>query len=117
MAFATSCIFCKIRDGALAAKKLYEDEQAIAFEDINPQAPTHVLVIPRKHIATLSDIGPEDEPLIGHLVRVASGLARERGHAGKGFRLVANCEREAGQTIFHIHIHLLGGRPLGWPPG
>ena len=111
------CLFCGIVEGKIPAKKVYEDAQAVAFEDINPQAPTHLLVIPRRHVATLNDLAPEDEGLVGHLVAVASKLAKERGHAEHGYRTVLNCNRDAGQTVFHIHLHLLGGRPMEWPPG
>ncbi|HCF59870.1 MAG TPA: histidine triad nucleotide-binding protein [Myxococcales bacterium] len=111
------CLFCRIRDGQLPARKIYEDEGALAFEDISPQAPMHVLVIPRKHIPTLNDLTPEDEPLVGHLFTVAARIAEERGHAGPGWRAVMNCNSLAGQTVFHLHLHVLGGRPLEWPPG
>ncbi|MGI5862471.1 MAG: histidine triad nucleotide-binding protein [Myxococcales bacterium] len=111
------CLFCRIRDGQLPARKVYEDELALAFEDINPQAPMHVLVIPRKHIPTLNDLTPEDEPLVGHLFTVAARIAKERGHSGPGWRAVMNCNALAGQTVFHLHLHVLGGRPLEWPPG
>ncbi len=111
------CLFCKIRDRQIPSRIVHEDEKAIAFEDLQPQAPTHVLIIPRKHIATLNDLTPEDESLVGHLVLVGAKIARERGHAEQGWRTVFNCNREAGQTVFHIHMHLLGGRNMGWPPG
>jgi len=111
------CIFCEIRDGTRSGRKVFEDELAVAFEDVNPQAPTHVLVIPRKHIPTLNDIAPEDEALVGHLLAVGAKIARDRGHAGRGWRAVLNCDREAGQSVFHIHLHVLGGRPMRWPPG
>jgi len=113
----TSCLFCEIRDHKLPAKIIYEDELALAFEDVNPQAPTHVLVIPRKHIASLNDLEPEDESLVGHLLSVAKKIAKERGHDSRGWRAVFNCNREAGQTVFHIHLHVLGGRAMSWPPG
>jgi len=112
----SDCLFCKIRDGAIPAKKLFEDDRAVAFRDINPQAPTHILVIPRKHIASLDEATAEDEALIGHMHLVAQKLARDEG-LSKGWRAVFNTGKEAGQTVFHIHLHLLGGRPLGWPPG
>ena len=113
----SACLFCRIRDGEVPARKVYEDEQALAFEDLSPQAPTHLLVIPRKHIPTLNDLSPGDEPLVGHLFTVAARLAGERGHAQPGWRAVMNCNAEAGQTVFHLHLHVLGGRPLEWPPG
>jgi histidine triad (HIT) family protein len=119
---ATDCLFCKIRDGQIPAKPVYQDDRCFAIRDINPQAPTHVLVIPKKHIATLNDVaGPsiaiEDEALIGHLFGVASKIARDEGHADAGWRALFNVNRGAGQTVFHLHLHVLGGRPLGWPPG
>lgn len=114
---ATDCLFCRIRDGQIPAMKVWEDADALAFQDINPQAPSHLLVIPRKHIATLNDLEAGDEPLVGHLIRVAARLARERGHAEAGWRAVFNCNEGAGQTVFHLHLHMLGGRPLLWPPG
>jgi histidine triad (HIT) family protein len=111
------CLFCKICDRQIPSRIVHEDEKAIAFEDLQPQAPTHILIIPRKHIATLNDLAPEDESLVGHLVAVGAKIARQRGHAEQGWRTVFNCNREAGQTVFHIHMHLLGGRTMGWPPG
>jgi len=112
-----NCIFCKIAEKNLPSKIVYEDEKSLAFEDINPQAPIHILIIPRKHIPTVLDISEEDRELIGHLVQVANRVARERGIADRGFRLVMNCNSEAGQTVYHLHLHLLGGRPMHWPPG
>ncbi len=112
-----SCLFCKIISKEIPAKIVYEDEHALAFEDINPQAPVHILVIPKKHISTSLDIAPEDYELIGKLIEIANKLARENSVAEKGFRVVLNCNREAGQTVFHIHLHLLGGRAMHWPPG
>ena len=113
----SDCLFCKIRDGQIPAKVVYRDEQCLAFEDINPQAPTHVLFIPHKHIATVNDIAPEDREVVGHLFVAAAKLARARGHADNGYRVVMNTQRDAGQTVFHIHLHLLAGRALAWPPG
>jgi histidine triad (HIT) family protein len=113
----TGCIFCRIASGETSARIIYKDEIAVAFEDINPQAPVHVLIIPRKHIATTLDLTPGDEPLVGHLFKVATRIAREKGIAGKGFRLLMNTNEEAGQSVFHIHLHLLGGRLMHWPPG
>lgn len=112
-----SCLFCRIRDGEIPAKVVHEDALCLAFEDLHPQAPTHVLVIPRKHIATSLDIAAEDEGVVGHLHRVAAEVARARGFAMDGFRTVMNTHAAAGQTVFHIHLHVLGGRNLGWPPG
>ena len=114
---ATDCLFCKIRDGQIPAKLVHEDEQCFAFRDINPQAPTHVLVVPRRHIATLNDVTAGDEGVVGHLFVAAAQIARDEGHAERGWRTVFNVNRGAGQTVFHIHLHVLGGRDLGWPPG
>ena len=111
------CLFCKIASKKIHAKIIYEDEKVIAFEDINPQAPVHTLVIPKKHISTTLDIKEEDNALIGNLFQIAGRIAREKGIAERGFRLVSNTNPEAGQTVYHIHIHLLGGRHMQWPPG
>jgi histidine triad (HIT) family protein len=111
------CLFCKLAAGEIPAAIVYQDERVIAFKDINAQAPTHVLVIPRRHIATLNDLGPEDDGLVGELTRRAATIAREQGYAERGYRVVFNCNADAGQTVFHIHMHLLAGRKLGWPPG
>lgn len=113
----TDCIFCKICSKKIPAKIVYEDESALAFEDINPQSPVHVLVIPRKHISTSLDLTQSDNALIGHLFLIANRIAVERGIAGRGFRLVMNTNPEAGQSVYHIHLHLLGGRQMQWPPG
>ena len=112
-----SCLFCDIAAGKIESKLLHEDDRCIAFEDINPQAPTHVLVVPREHLSTINDVDEEHEDLVGHLVRVAQQVARDRGHSESGYRLVFNCQEGAGQSVFHIHLHLLAGRPLSWPPG
>ena len=111
------CLFCRIASGQIPSKKVYEDDEIVAFEDINPQAPVHLLLIPRKHTATLNDLAPEDDATVGRLHRVAAELARDRDLAERGYRVVLNCNAEAGQTVFHIHLHLLGGRRLEWPPG
>jgi histidine triad (HIT) family protein len=111
------CIFCSIIDRKIPAKVVYEDDKALAFEDINPQSPVHTLVIPKKHISTSLEITDEDNALIGHLFQIANRIARDRGIAERGFRLVMNCNPESGQTVFHIHLHILGGRPMHWPPG
>ncbi len=111
------CIFCRIAEKRLPAKIVYEDDSVVAFEDINPQAPVHVLVIPRKHIPTSLDLKEEDSVLVGRLFQAANRIARQKGIADRGFRIVTNCNKDAGQTVFHIHIHLMGGRPMGWPPG
>ncbi len=113
----TDCLFCKIVDGDIPADIVFESDDVIAFRDINPQAPTHVLVIPRKHIETINDIAPEDEALVGRLFSAAKAIAANEGLAEDGYRVIMNCGRAAGQTVFHIHLHLLGGRDLGWPPG
>ena len=110
------CLFCKIVDGAIPARKLYEDDLVVAFHDIAPQAPAHFLVIPKKHIATLHDIGEEDKALLGHIVHTAQRLAREQG-CDEGFRVVMNCNEQGGQTVYHIHMHVLGQRQMHWPPG
>lgn len=117
MARMSDCLFCKIRDGQIPAKLVAEDDRAIAFRDINPQAPTHVLVVPRKHIASLNDLTDEDAALVGHLHVMARQIAEAEGIAQPGYRVLFNTGKLAGQTVFHIHLHLLGGRPLGWPPG
>ena len=112
-----ACLFCRIVAGEIPSKRVYEDERLIAFEDINPQAPMHVLIVPREHVATLNDLDPAHDRLVGEMVRRAAALAAERGHAAQGYRTVFNCNAGAGQTVFHIHLHVLGGRGLGWPPG
>ena len=112
-----SCLFCKIVAGEIPSKRVYEDEELVAFEDIHPQAPTHVLVIPRRHIATLNDLTNAEDGLIGSMERRAAVIAEQAGHGAKGYRTVFNCNADAGQTVFHIHLHLLGGRPMSWPPG
>lgn len=111
------CLFCKIVAGQIPAKLVHQDDDAVAFVDINPQAPTHLLIIPRKHIPSLNDLTPEDDALVGKLHRLAARLATERGIAAEGWRAVFNTNRGAGQTVFHIHLHLLGGRQMTWPPG
>jgi len=111
------CIFCRIRDGRVPAQIVYRDEHCIGFQDIRPKAPVHVLFIPVKHIDTLNDLSAADSEGIGHLVVAATQYAKQVGYAEKGYRFVWNCNGDAGQTIFHIHLHLLAGRPMGWPPG
>jgi histidine triad (HIT) family protein len=111
------CLFCKIAAKQLPAKLVHEDADTVAFEDLNPQAQTHVLVVPRKHVATMNDFGPQDEALVGKLFRVAAQIAKARGHEAAGWRAVMNCNADAGQTVFHVHLHVLGGRRFGWPPG
>jgi histidine triad (HIT) family protein len=112
----TDCLFCKIVNKELPSEIVYEDDDVLAFRDIKPQAPVHILIIPKRHIETLADLTEDDEDIIGHAMFVASRLARDLG-IDKGFRVVVNCGKEAGQSVFHIHMHLLGGRSLGWPPG
>jgi histidine triad (HIT) family protein len=111
------CLFCKIAAGEIPAKLVYEDEDIIAFRDINPQAPTHILLVPRRHIATLNDLAASDAMLAGKLLLQAKALAEREGIAESGYRTVFNCNRDAGQSVYHIHLHLLGGRSLQWPPG
>ncbi|MBM4144744.1 MAG: histidine triad nucleotide-binding protein [Nitrospira sp.] len=111
------CIFCEIAEKKRPARIIYEDDHALAFEDINPQAPVHALVIPKKHISTNLEIKEEDNALIGHLFQIANRIAKDRGIAERGFRLVINCNPESGQTVFHIHLHIVGGRLMHWPPG
>ena len=111
------CLFCKILAGEIPADIIHESATTIACRDINPQAPTHVLIIPRKHIATINDIVPEDQAVIGSLYLAACDIVTAEGIADDGYRTVMNCNEAAGQTVFHIHMHLLGGRTLAWPPG
>ena len=113
----SDCIFCKIVGREIPAQLVHEDDEVVAFKDLNPQAPLHVLVVPRRHIATLNDLASGDEPLVGSMLRVAAKLAKDHGYAERGYRTVFNCNREAGQSVFHIHLHLLAGRGLTWPPG
>lgn len=115
--FNTDCLFCKILAGDIPADIVHETETSIAFRDINPQAPTHVLIIPRKHIATINDIETDDRVIVGSLYSAAAEIARQEGFSDAGYRAVMNCNAAAGQTVFHIHLHLLGGRNFTWPPG
>jgi len=112
-----SCIFCKIASGEIPAKTIYQDEHLVAIEDMNPAAPLHLLLIPRKHIVSTLGLLPDDDALIGHLHRVAARIANERGFAESGFRIVTNTNAAAGQSVFHIHFHMLAGRSMTWPPG
>ncbi|MCP2605045.1 histidine triad nucleotide-binding protein [Candidatus Aminicenantes bacterium AH-873-B07] len=111
------CIFCKILKKEIPGKIVTEDELSLAFEDINPQAPIHILIIPKKHYTSLIDIPEEEKSLLGHLMIKAREIAREKGLEKTGYRLVLNTGKDAGQAVFHIHLHLLGGREMGWPPG
>jgi histidine triad (HIT) family protein len=117
MELRMDCIFCKIIDKKIPADIVHEDDQVIAFRDINAQAPTHVLIIPRLHIETLNALGSGDSGLVSHMVLTATELASTLGLAENGYRLVWNCNRQGGQDVFHIHLHLLGGRQMQWPPG
>ncbi|MBI4641731.1 MAG: histidine triad nucleotide-binding protein [Candidatus Tectomicrobia bacterium] len=111
------CIFCRIVAGTLPSKKLYEDQDLFAIEDLNPQAPTHILIFPKKHIVTSLDFTDNDREMIGTIFLVANRLAKERGIAEPGYRIVLNCNAAGGQTIYHLHFHLMGGRRFRWPPG
>jgi histidine triad (HIT) family protein len=113
----SECLFCKIVSREIPGSIVYEDDRFLAFNDINPQAPTHVLIVPKRHIDTLNELQDGDDQLVGELVRRAVAIAKERGISASGFRTVFNTNREAGQTVFHIHLHLLGGRSMAWPPG
>jgi len=112
-----SCLFCRIVAGEIPATRVYEDDDLVAFADVNPVAPMHVLIVPRTHIATLNDLGPEHDALVGSMQRRAAAIAAERGFAASGYRTVFNCNAAAGQSVFHVHLHVLGGRSLAWPPG
>jgi histidine triad (HIT) family protein len=111
------CLFCRIVEGTKSSSIVYEDELVLAFEDINPQAPVHTVLIPKKHIPSLMELKGEDIPVIGHLVMAATIVARNKGISERGFRLLTNCNWESGQIIRHLHFHLLGGRQMHWPPG
>ncbi len=113
----TDCLFCKMANGEIEPDLVYEDDEVIAFRDINPQAPTHVLVVPREHIPTLNDLQPRHAELVGRMFLAAKEVARKEGIQEGGYRTVVNCNRDAGQSVFHIHLHVLGGRPMAWPPG
>lgn len=111
------CLFCAIAEGRIPAALVYQDDRALAFRDIRPQAPVHILVIPRRHLPSLNEVGEEDRELVGHLLRVAAEIARQESVSLSGWRLAVNCGPDAGQAVDHLHFHVLGGRPLGWPPG
>lgn len=113
----SDCLFCRIIRKEIPASIVYEDDHVLAFNDINPQAPLHALVIPKRHIDSLNSLSAQDDALVGEVTRRAAAIAREKGYADRGFRTVFNTNAEAGQTVFHIHLHLLAGRGLTWPPG
>ena len=112
-----NCLFCRIITGKIPSKPVYEDELVFAFDDINPQAPVHVLIVPKKHIPTVNDIKPEDDKYLAAMFRAAKKIASDRGISEKGYRTVFNVNKDAGQVVFHLHLHVLGGRVFGWPPG
>jgi histidine triad (HIT) family protein len=114
---AQDCLFCRIVDGGLPADIVYENDSLVAFRDINPKAPTHILLIPRRHVATMNDLQDGDESLVGDLFITAARIAADEGLADDGYRVVMNCNEAAGQSVFHIHLHLMGGRTMTWPPG
>ncbi|MDX5151962.1 MAG: histidine triad nucleotide-binding protein [Acidiferrobacterales bacterium] len=113
----SDCLFCKMVSGEITPDKVYENDKVLAFRDINPQAPTHVLIVPKQHIATINDLDASHRDLVGELYLAAKEVAREEGIDERGYRTVMNCNEEAGQSVFHIHLHLLGGRGMTWPPG
>ncbi|MGH9313117.1 MAG: histidine triad nucleotide-binding protein [Vicinamibacterales bacterium] len=113
----TDCLFCKIIDGQIPATLIHQDDRLIVFKDVNPQAALHVLIVPRRHIATLNDLQASDDGLVGEMVRRAAAIAAGHGYDARGYRTVFNCNADAGQTVWHIHLHLLAGRRLAWPPG
>jgi histidine triad (HIT) family protein len=115
--FVADCLFCRIAAGSMTADRLYEDDLVVAFRDIAPRAPTHILLIARRHIVSAADLTEADGPLLGRLFAVAANLARSAGIAGSGYRIVSNVGRWGGQTVDHLHFHLMGGRPFRWPPG
>jgi histidine triad (HIT) family protein len=111
------CLFCKIVAGDVPATIVHQDDHLVAFRDTNPQAPMHVLIVPRRHVATLNALADTDDQLVGEMVRRAAAIAKAHGHDERGYRTVFNTNADAGQSVFHVHLHVLGGRPLGWPPG
>lgn len=114
---AESCLFCRIASGDIPSTGVYSDDEFYAFRDINPGAPTHVLIVPRRHIERITDAQPEDAALLGRMMLRANQIAADEGIAEPGFRFVINCNEHGGQSVYHIHLHILGGRPLAWPPG
>ena len=113
----TDCLFCKIVAGQIPGTVVHQDDTLVAFRDINPQAPLHLLIVPRRHIPSLNELSPDDDALVGSMLRCAAALAKQHGYHERGYRTVFNTNREAGQSVFHIHLHLLAGRGLSWPPG
>ena len=113
----SNCLFCKIIKREINVDLIHKDNHIVVFKDINPQAPTHLLIVPRKHIATLNDLTPQEDAIVGAMIRRASLIAKELGHHQKGYRVLLNCNNDGGQTVFHIHLHLLAGRSMSWPPG
>lgn len=111
------CIFCSIIQGQIPSEKVFEDDKVLAFKDINPEAPVHIVIIPKKHISSINDLEYNDNELIGHIYNVAKKIAADLGISESGYRIVTNCGNDAGQSVLHIHFHLLGGRSLAWPPG
>ena len=112
-----SCLFCKIIAGDISGELVHQDDRCVVLKDINPQAPTHLLVIPREHLESLDDASQKDEALLGHLLRVAARVANDAGHGESGYRAVINTGAAVGQSVFHLHVHVLAGRPMNWPPG
>jgi histidine triad (HIT) family protein len=113
----SDCLFCKIRDGVIQGDIVFEDDYVLAFNDVNPQAPVHVLIIPKKHISTVNDVSADDQDIMGKLFSAAKAIASQQGISDDGYRLVVNCNKQAGQVVFHIHMHMLAGRKMTWPPG
>lgn len=113
----SACIFCRIIGGSIPAKIVYQDEHTLAFDDINPQAPVHTLVIPKRHVGSVQDLGESDQSLLGYMLLTCAKIAKDKGLSESGFRLIANTGRDGGQTVFHLHFHVMGGRHMGWPPG
>ncbi|MCD6287597.1 MAG: histidine triad nucleotide-binding protein [Candidatus Hydrogenedentes bacterium] len=114
---ADDCIFCSIANGDIPSEKVYENDEFCAFRDINPGAPVHILVIPKQHIERITDVTPDSGPFIGRMILVANRIVQDEGISDSGFRYVINCNRDGGQEVYHIHMHILGGRHMGWPPG
>jgi len=113
----SDCLFCKIRDGDIPADIVFENDDVLAFNDVNPQAPLHIVIIPKKHISTVNEVAESDEVIMGKLFSAAKTIAAQQGVSDDGYRMVVNCNEKAGQTVFHIHMHLLAGRAMTWPPG